>query len=111
MRRMMRRPSGKSLFAAANGSLQFDRALHGVVRTAKLYEHTVAGRLEDATVMAGDEGLQYFLPPCPESSQRAGVVVTHEPAVADQISGEDGGKPTLGTFFGHVLPLRLGAAA
>ena len=37
--------------------------------------------------------------------------VTHEPAVADHISGEDGGKPALGKFFGHMLPLRLGAAA
>src|SRR5262249_3639762 len=44
-----------------HSSLQFDRALHSVVRTAKLNEHTVAGRLEDATVMTGNEGLQYFL--------------------------------------------------
>src|SRR5262249_45544462 len=84
-----------------HGSLPFNRGLHAVVRSANHYDPPVTRPLDDATVMAGDEGLQYFLPPRPESSQHAGVVVTHEPAIADHISSEDGGKPALDGLFLH----------
>ena len=83
--------------------LQFDRALHRVYRTAELDEHAVAGDLEDAALVADDQGLQHLLPPGLERGQRAGLVVLHEPAVTNYVGGEDGGKAALNASFGHVV--------
>jgi hypothetical protein len=45
---------------------------------------------------------QHLLPSGHERDQRAGFVLLHQPAIADYISGEDGGEAALGAFFGHV---------
>ena len=42
-----------------------------------------------------------------EHSQGTCFVSLHHTAIADDIGRENGGKPALDAFFGHMLPLRL----
>src|SRR5262249_20302801 len=51
-----------------------------------------------------DDRLQHLLAPHLEGSQGTRLVQPHEPAVADDISGQDCSKPALDTSFGHVPP-------
>jgi hypothetical protein len=87
--------------------LQRDGAFDGVDSAGELDQHPVAHKLNDATMVIGDQWLKDFRPTRLESSQRPSLVRLHQPAVADYISGEDGGKPPLSAFFGHVLTSRL----
>src|SRR6516164_7701769 len=67
----------------------------------------VAHDLHDTAAMHRHQGIEDGLPPLLQRRQCARLVLLHEPAVANPV----GGKATLGPFFGHVLPLRQGAAA
>jgi hypothetical protein len=48
--------------------------------------------------------VNHFSPECFESRQRAGLVLAHETAVADDISCQNGRKPALEAFFSHEVP-------
>jgi hypothetical protein len=60
--------------------------------------------------MLCDQGLKDVSPSFLERSQGAGLIQLHETAVANYVGSENGGKPALDAFFGHVLPSRLKAA-
>jgi hypothetical protein len=85
--------------------LKINGALHRTDSAAELDEHAIAGHLEDAPLVAGDQRLQHLLASGLQGGQRAGLVLLHEAAVADHIGRQNGGKPALDAFFGHVLPL------
>jgi ribulose kinase len=53
-------------------------------------------------MMAGDDGLQDALAARLECRQRTGLVGLHHAAVADDVSGKNGGESALGAFFGHA---------
>ena len=55
--------------------------------------------------MLGNHRLKNLGAPRFECGQGACLVALHEAAVADRISGQNGGKPALGAFFGHSRPL------
>ena len=61
-------------------------------------------------MVLGDQRLEDFRAARLEGGQRARLVGLHQSAVADYISGQNGGKAALGAFFGHVEPLPLEAA-
>jgi hypothetical protein len=59
--------------------------------------------------MLGHQRLKGIFVPGLERSQSAGLIGSHHAAVAYDIGGQDGGKATLGAFFGHMelLPLEI----
>jgi hypothetical protein len=50
-------------------------------------------------------GLDKFSAKCLERRERPSLVGSHQPAVADHISGQDGGQPALYALFAHGKPL------
>jgi hypothetical protein len=52
-------------------------------------------------MVLGDERRQDFAPALLEDRQGPGLIRLHEAAVANHISGQNGGKATLNAFFGH----------
>jgi hypothetical protein len=57
--------------------------------------------------MLRDDRIYEFAALCLESGECAFLVYSHELAVANHISRENGGEAALDTFLGHMLPLRL----
>ena len=94
---------GLTAVRGGHALLQIDGALHGVDGAGELDQHAVAGHLEDAALMLGDQWLQHLLAPGLERGQRAGLIVLHQPAVADHVGGQDGSEAALDAFFGHGL--------
>jgi hypothetical protein len=74
--------------------LQLDGAFDGVDRAPELDQHAVAGYLENAALMSSDDRLQHLFPSGLQNGHRADLIPLHEPAIADHIGGEDGGKAT-----------------
>src|SRR5262249_18028996 len=85
-----------------HGALQFGSAGDSIDGAGKLYEHAVAHHFDDATVVLVYRGLEDVGAPRPEGGESAGFVGLHHPAVADDISSQDGGKAALDALFGHV---------
>jgi hypothetical protein len=56
--------------------------------------------------MPSNDWIYEFAALCLESGECAFLVCSHELAVADYISRENGGQAALDTFLGHMLPLR-----
>src|SRR5271157_1405386 len=74
------RQAGVSLDEAV---LHFDRAAHRVDHAAELDEAAVAGSLEDAPSVQGDGRIYQIAAKRAQPRQRALLVRSHEPAVAD----------------------------
>src|SRR5262249_24962709 len=74
---------------------------HGIDDAAKLDQEAVPGSLNDAAAVLGDHGIQEFVVMGIEPRQRTLLVGSHQAAVASDVAGEDGGKPTFYTTFGH----------
>ena len=72
----------------------------GVHHAWELDQHTVAGELYYPPLVFGDLGVDELFPVRIESSERGGLVRTHEAAIADHISGQNSGQ----TAF-HVVPI------
>ena len=66
---------GQITIRRGHALLQLDRALHGVDRAAELDQHTIAGDLEDAALVPGDQRLQHLLASRLERGQRTGLVL------------------------------------
>src|SRR5438046_2859934 len=86
--------------------LEIDRTLYGVDGAAQLYKYAVSGPLENAAMMFGDQGLHNFAAPRLEPDQRAGLVDSHQPTIADHVSRKNGCEAALSGFFGHKVRLR-----
>ena len=84
--------------------LDVDGALHGVHRAAELHHDAVAGHLEDAALVLGHQRRDDLLAARLERAQGPHLVQLHQPAVADDIGGEDGGKAALEAIFDHAMP-------
>jgi hypothetical protein len=70
-------------------ALHFDRAAHRIDHAAKLDENPVAGALDDPPVMGGDGGVDQVASEPPKARERAILVRSREPAVADHIGDQD----------------------
>src|SRR5262245_39893656 len=89
-----------------HAGLEVHRALHRIDGAGELDQHAVARNLEDPPLILRNQGFEHVLAPGLQGGQRAGFVLLHEPAVADDISGEDGGKPALdAVILGHEAAL------
>ena len=69
--------------------LHFDRKAHRVDHAAELDEAAVAGALDDPPMMGGDGGVDQVAPQAPKARERAILVRSREPAIADDIGDQD----------------------
>src|SRR5262245_47888583 len=100
MRNSMRRLSGTPSLRGHHG-LDLDRALGGADDAGKLGHDAVAGGVDDPPAVPADQGQDHALVGF-EVAHGGGLVLVHEPAVARDVGGKNGGEPTLyGGLFVH----------
>jgi hypothetical protein len=85
---------GHPLVALGHHGLDLDRTLGGADDAGKLSQYAVAGGVDDAPTVPADQGQDHALMGL-EVPHGGGLVSMHEPAVAGDIGGENGGEPTL----------------
>jgi hypothetical protein len=78
--------------------LQLNCALNSIYRAGKLDQRSVAGNLENATLMFRDEWLQHLSAPSLQCRQGPGLIQLHKPAVTDYIGCKYRGEAALGSF-------------
>ena len=103
--------------AFGDAALDGDRALDRIDHARELAQRIVAGEVDDPAAMLDDQRLEQLAPARLEASERAGIVTTHEPRIADHIRDQDRGEPALragnghgvasGTLGGQNLPAKL----
>jgi hypothetical protein len=69
--------------------LDFDRAAHCIDHAAEFDEAPIAGTLDDAPVVRGNGGVDQVAPEPPKARERAILVRSGQPAVADDIGDQD----------------------
>ena len=69
--------------------LHFDGAAHGVDHAAELDDRAVAGALDDASVVHGDDRVDQVAAQCPEPRQRAIFVRPCKPAIAGDVGHQN----------------------
>src|ERR1700694_1643455 len=62
-----------------------------------------AHQLEDAALMLGNLRLDQLFAIRAQAFESPRLILFHEPAIADQVSGQDGSKAALGAFLHHVV--------
>ena len=82
--------------------LHGDGASDGFNRAGKLRYNAVAGAPENAPPMVADRALKR-LAALVERGQGSFLVHFHQPAVTDNVGGENGGNLTFDTLLGHAL--------
>jgi hypothetical protein len=92
---------GLAGIALCHSALLRDSAAGGVHGAAELDQNAVAGPLDDPAAVLCNRRLQQFAAMGVEPGERPFLVGPHQPAVADNIPGENGSKPPLHTMFGH----------
>ena len=75
-------------------ALHLDGAAHRIDDAGELDQQAVAGRLDDAAAMLGDLRIDQLGAQRLEAAERALLVGSHQPRVADDIGGKDGGEAT-----------------
>lgn len=88
-----------------DAALDFDRATSCVHRTGKLYQHAVAGGLDDPSAMSGDCGIDKGLSDRLQPSQGAFLVSAHKTAIARHVRRQYSRQPSLHPFPGQKRPL------
>jgi len=78
--------------ARPHSPLHRDATADGVHHTAKLDQYSIAGRLDDATVVFGDLGVDQLVPMCFQPFRRAFLVSAHQARVTRDIGDEDSGE-------------------
>ena len=86
--------------------LHLDRALHRVDDTGEFHQHAVAHQLHQPAVVLRKQGLHDLAALLPEQGERSGLVLAHEPAVADHVRGENRREAALVPGFVHCLCYR-----
>src|SRR5262249_24771430 len=94
--------SGRICVGAFHALLQLDGAFDGVDSAGELNQDPVAHKLNDASMVLGNQWLKDFRAARLESSQRPSLVRLHQPAVANHIRGHDGGEATSRSLFRHA---------
>src|SRR5271165_951369 len=81
-----------------NGALDRDSAFDRIDRAPKIGDDAVAGSIEDAAAMDGDQSVEYH-PVGLQPAQRADLVQPHQPAVLGDVGREDRGELS----FDHLV--------
>src|SRR5215471_19438661 len=76
--------------AFAHALLDLDRAGYRIHDARKLYEDAIARRFHDTTVILLVLGVDQFSAIFLETGERAGLIRTHQPAIASNIGSEYG---------------------
>ena len=71
--------------------LRLDRALHGIHRARELGQHAIAGGVDDAAAVLGDDAV-HDLPPLGQEAERADLIQSHQPSVARHVRRQYGGE-------------------
>jgi len=79
--------------ALVHPSLDRQRAGDGLDDTREFDQEAVAGGLDDAAFVLGDLGVDQLAAVGAEPSERARLVLPHQPAVARDIGGENDREP------------------
>src|SRR6266851_4310326 len=95
--------------ALSHAALDLDGAAHGVNHAGELDQHAVAGGLDDAAVMLLDLGVDQRPAVRPQLRERALLVGSHQPAVADHVRRQDGGELAFGPRLTHGSTHRIAA--
>ena len=82
-------------------ALHFDREAHGIDDAAELDDAAVAGALDDAAMMHGNERVDQVAAERPEPRQNSIFVRTRQPAIADHVGNQDRRNFS---GFGHGAP-------
>ena len=82
--------------------LHLDGTAHRVDDAGELDKEAVAHRFDDATPMIGDFGIAEFAANRPQRRERAFFVGAHQPRVAGDIDGQNGGQSSLHLSFAHL---------
>jgi len=72
-----------------SGQNAVDCAAHSVDHAAELHNGSIAGALDDAAMVYGDDGINQIAADRPEPRERTIFVRTGEPAVADHVRDKD----------------------
>ena len=75
--------------ALDHAALHFDRAAHRVDHAPELDDRAVAGALDDAAVMNGDDGVDEIAAKGSQAREDAILVRASEPAIADDVRDQD----------------------
>jgi hypothetical protein len=81
--------------------LERDGTTDGIYNAGKLGQQPVTRCLDHPAPALGDARLDQLGKVGSQGGERTFLVLAHQPRVARNIGGEDGGKPSLNTFFGH----------
>jgi hypothetical protein len=79
--------------ALGKATLEGNSALHRIHDAGELREWSIAGELEDATVVLLDFRLEQLFPVCPKPVKSPGLVLFHQGGIAHDICREDRRKP------------------
>jgi hypothetical protein len=78
--------------ALDHAGLHFDRAAHRVNHAAELDDRAVAGALDDAAMVHGDDWVDQVAPKGAEPCEDAIFVRASKPGVADDVGNQDRGE-------------------
>ena len=93
-------PIGRHVrIALCHAALDVNRATHCIDHTDEFDKDAVAGRLDDATAVLGDLGVDQFLADALELAERAFLVQAHQPAVTGNVARKNCGQSTFDFFF------------
>ena len=84
-------------------ALNRERAIDRVDDARELDDRAIADQLHDAAVVSGDCRIEHGFAMPLQGGQRAGLVRSHQPRIADHVSGKNGRKLTVNALFGHEL--------
>src|SRR5262249_21702070 len=83
---------GKRGVARLHALLHLDGALHGVDDAGEFDQHAVAHQLDETAAVFCEQRLEHLPAPLAKHGPRPGLVLAHEPAVADHVGGQNGGE-------------------
>jgi hypothetical protein len=82
--------------------LHLDRTAYHVDDAGELGKEAVAGRLDDATPMLGDLGIDEFTANRAQRRQGALFIRAHQPRIAGDIDRQNGRQSSLDPTFAHL---------
>ena len=94
----MRRSAGTSGVSFSHLALHLDGATHRVDDAGKLDEQAVAGRFDDAAAVLLDLRVGKLAPQRLQRGESAFLVRAHQPRIAGDIGGENGGQLAFDAF-------------
>ena len=92
---------GRIRVALAHAVLTGDGRTHRVDNAGELREQPVAGGLDHASPVLGDARFNQFGKMGGQRCQCPFLVVPHQPRIARDVGGEDGGEAALDTLLDH----------